>query len=781
MSSLYADVALPVPMRTLFTYRIPAGLAALCRPGALVQVPMGRGTRTGVVWRLTERPSWSEGEVREIADVLESTPLLSETMRRLLEWMAGYYMQPLGGVVATALPGAMGYKRSLRVVWCGEVRKGAKGGAGFLRAPESADSELHDLPKGVQAMAEAIRARKKGLGEETLARKFGRKRLRVRLKSLERAGVVTITEQWSAKHGRKKGKGDSEQGSDPLSHASEGVPEEAQHVEAIPQQLTQEQQTACDAISAALQREGQGTFLLEGVTGSGKTEVYFTVMIEALALGGQVLILVPEISLTPQLVRRYQMRFQQEVAVLHSRLNPKARFERWHAIRDGRARVVIGARSALFSPFQSLNLIVVDEEHDGSYKQEEGVRYQARDMAVVRGRMEGAVVVLGSATPTLESLHNARTGKYHSLHLTSRATGVELPPIERVDLRRDIQESRMNRDDLLGPDLRTSLSDTLERQRQAILFLNRRGFAPSLLCVRCGHMVECPNCAVALTFHKRKRRLICHYCDHHHPPMDLCPECGQMSVIPFGPGTEQLEEEVRALWPEARVARLDRDTVGADRDHLERTLEAFRTRKVDILIGTQMVAKGHHFPGVALVGVVLAETSLSMPDFRAAERTFQLVTQVAGRAGRESGSDGEESGARVLVQSLDPDHYALSAASNHDMAAFSEAESAFREMAGYPPYQRLALIRFSCLVQSQGEAFARKVSENLPGGNDLLFLGPAPSPLSRLRGRYRWQVLVKSLREGALHRTLPAVMQRLETFSGSRIRLSVDVDPHAFL
>ncbi|MEO5363390.1 MAG: primosomal protein N' [Magnetococcus sp. DMHC-8] len=517
-------------------------------------------------------------------------------------------------------------------------------------------------------------------------------------------------------------------------------------------------------------------FLLHGITGSGKTELYFRAVEQCLALGRQALLMVPEIALTPQLIQRYRNRFQVALAVFHSRLGDAQRFDYWQQIRDGRAKVVIGARSAIFAPFADLGLIVVDEEHDTSYKQEGSVPYQGRDMAVVRARRANAVLILGSATPSLESLTNAGQGRYTLLYLGRRATGTPLPTVELINPGESTLHTPMRFADLLSHPLRQALQDTLAAGQQALLFLNRRGFAPSLLCRRCGQAVNCPHCSVTLTLHKARKQLICHYCDHRQRVHDVCTGCGQLSLFAFGPGTERLEEEVREWLPAARIARLDRDTVGTGLVDLESTLTAFHDRRLDILLGTQMIAKGHHFPGLTLVGVVQAETTLCQPDFRAAERTFQLITQVAGRAGREEGAPG-----RVMVQSYDPGHYALQAVLTHDVAGFAIQEQRFRQEAGYPPYRRLALLRFSASALQDGETFAHTLRARLPVNEEVQWLGPAQSPLFKLRNRYRWQLLIKEMVPGRLHRCLKPLLALAIPLAGSRIRLEWDVDPYSFV
>ncbi|MBF0310123.1 MAG: primosomal protein N' [Magnetococcales bacterium] len=745
--SRFAEVALPVPLPHLFSYRIPAFLVDQCLPGCPVLVPMGRGWRTGVVWRVGDQPGWSEGEIRELVDLLDAEPLMGEGLRAMLEWISRYYLQPIGRVVEVALPSFLGHERKRHYRWLGE-----------RRLPEG-------LTPGERCLAEALLARKPGLAEETLVTKCGRVGLTGRLTSLVRQGLIDVVEDWQPRHRHRAGT----------------APEvtTAWGEFSAPVVPTDEQAVCAATLGEALRQGGYAPFLLEGVTGSGKTEVYFLAVEQCLALGGQALLLVPEIALTPQLVGRCLARFQEGVAVLHSGLTPRSRFDHWHRIRRGEARVVVGARSALFAPFARLSLIIVDEEHEPSYKQEEGVPYHGRDMAVVRARQEKAVLVLGSATPSMETLVNVRRGRFRHLRLTRRATGALPPRMELVDLRCKEHQVPDRPGGLLSLPLRQGIDAVLARRRQALLFLNRRGFSPTVLCTLCGYTFGCPNCSVSLTLHREKRQLICHYCDFRQPPVDVCPSCGQLSLRPMGPGTEQLEGEVRATFPTARVARLDRDAVGQGQVDLEATLEAFRVGGIDLLIGTQMVAKGHHFPGLELVGIVQAETTLCLPDFRAGERTFQLVKQVAGRAGREVR---EGSPSRVLIQTWDPAHYALQAALSGDVEGFAAQELSVRQECGYPPFVRLALLRVSSAWQADGEAFVVRLKARLPQWPGVVFLGPAQAPIFRLRNRFRWQLLIKGGGEdGVVQKAVQGVLLRAKELLNPRIRLEVDIDPYNFL
>ncbi|MCB1127406.1 MAG: primosomal protein N', partial [Verrucomicrobiae bacterium] len=518
-------------------------------------------------------------------------------------------------------------------------------------------------------------------------------------------------------------------------------------------------------------------FLLHGVTGSGKTEVYLQAIAHALSQGKGAIVLVPEISLTPQTIERFKARFctgplRTLVAVLHSHLSSGERHDEWHKIREGRARIVIGARSAVFAPVEPLGLIIVDEEHEHSYKQEETPRYHARDVAVVRGQREGAAVVLGSATPSLESYHNAKRGRYHLLELTLRADNRKLPVVRVVDMRQERNRSK-------GPPvfsqlLRDAILHRLERHEQTILFLNRRGFSTSLQCPQCGYVAGCPNCSVALTYHRQDQRLCCHICGHQTPAPRICPQadCRNPAIRYAGIGTQRVEEALRHLFPHARVQRMDSDILQRKEDY-RRILGDFRVGRIDVLLGTQMIAKGLHFPNVTLVGVIYADLSLHRADFRAAERTFQLLAQVSGRAGR-----GDVEG-EVIVQAFTPFHPAIQYARRHDFVSFYEQEIEFRQQLDYPPCSRIALLtlkgRNEDKVKFTAEHLKRELATAVAGWPNLVIAGPAPAPLLRAETFYRHQIMLRTRHMSRLSRTLASVQQRFPL--PDDLSLTIDVDP----
>ena len=543
---------------------------------------------------------------------------------------------------------------------------------------------------------------------------------------------------------------------------------------ATPPVLNPAQERAVGILRQGLQDGAFASYLLHGITGSGKTEVYLHIIADALAADLSALVLVPEISLTPQLAARFRARFGDRVAVLHSGLSDRERYDEWTRLRQGQARIALGARSAVFAPLERLGVIVVDEEHDASFKQEEGVRYHARDVALVRAQKNRALCLLGSATPSLESYFGAESGRLTLLELPDRATSRPLPAVELVDLR----VHQADPDSLLTAPLAAALDETLARGEQAILFLNRRGFHTFVLCLKCGHAFRCPSCSVSLTYHRHRERLLCHYCGHSERVPTSCPSCqAHGSIARRGLGTERVADGLAARFPSARVGRLDRDAARGGAA-VEKLLGRMARRELDLLVGTQMVAKGHDFPGVTLVGVLLADTGLSLPDFRASERTFQLLTQVAGRAGR-----GDTPG-RVVIQSYRPEAVAVAAARSHDYAGFYRSELAARRELDYPPFGYLAALRLDGVdaaeVASQAQRLAERARSLRPVERGIALLGPSEAPLGRLKGRTRWHLWLRGRERRELRSMLrelvPAGADRGSS-AGSRVRLTVNVDP----
>jgi primosomal protein N' (replication factor Y) len=751
----HVSVAVPVPLRKAFTYRVPAALQAVVRPGSRVAVPFGPRKVAAVV--LGSAPVSPEGtRIRPIAGVIDATPVLGAELLAFLERAADYYLHPIGEVLRAALPAmpaeALRALRAGGFLAEGETLPGARIATRSVlcvrRGPASAEGLR--LGKSQQALLSLLDER----GEVTLDE------LRRHLKS-PRAVVRALETRQLA-----------------LTRSAE-VPADRFFADAQPRLPAPELNPAQAAAVAALiaKLDGGGAFLLRGVTGSGKTEVYLRLIAEARARGLGALVLVPEIALTPQLVARFRGRFGDEIAVLHSELTERERNDAWRSLRQGRVQLAIGARSALYAPVERLGVVVVDEEHDGSFKQEDGFRYHARDMAILRAHMAHAVCVLGSATPSLESHELARRGKLTLLELPERATAQSLPPVEIVDLARHRKGPSGLR--YLSAPLHYALQECLARGEQAILFLNRRGFSPNVRCDACGELLSCPACSVGLTVHRGAGVLRCHYCDYNaaFSAEGKCPSCRAAALVEMGLGTEQLEQQLAQAFPAARVARLDRDT--ASGEGVEAVLDKLRTGAVDILVGTQMVTKGHDVPTVTVVGVILADQSLAFPDLRAAERTFQLLSQVAGRAGR-----GERPG-RVLLQTYLPEHPALRAAQQHDYLAFVRSELPARREHDFPPYGRLVAVRVDAGDQQKARAAAQELgrianAQPLARAGKVVVLGPAEAPIARLRGRYRERLLLKSSDRAALRAVALAVLERIEQGLGAA-RASVDVDPVSML
>ncbi len=748
----YVEVALPVPLRKVFTYSVPESLRDRLLPGSRVAVTFNRRKLAGIVLGL--RDTLPEGVKRAlpVAGLLDADPLFTPELLHFLDQAAKYYMHPLGEVLrAAAPPLPTGAMRRLR-------------GQGFLDATES-------LPGERVAERKTWKVSLSPTGERNI--RLGARQRKV-VEALEGNEFLLLDEIRSLV-------------ADPRAVvralANKGLVE-FEEVDAVadpffrtrverdePPTPTGAQDFAIDAIGKALDEGKGGAFLLYGVTGSGKTEVYLRAIDRASRLGKGAILLVPEIALTPQLVARFRARFGDEIAVLHSGLTARQRNDAWQALRAGRVRIAVGARSALFAPVADLGIVVVDEEHDPSFKQDEGFRYHARDMALLRAQYANAVCVLGSATPSIETHYRAVEGMMGLLSLPTRPSGQELPEVERVDLRRH-RDGPTGYPLLTGP-LHRALAECLASKHQAILFLNRRGFAPSVRCVACGALAECPACSVALTEHRAERALRCHYCGFQRGAASPCAECGNPELDALGIGTEQLEEAIASSFPEATVARLDRDT--ASGDGVERVLDRLRRGEVDILVGTQMVTKGHDIPGVTLVGVVLADQSLAFPDFRASERTFQLLAQVAGRAGRA------QDAGRVVLQSYQPDHPAVALASRHDYQAFFAAELASRAEVGYPPFTRLVAVRVHAGAEEEAKDATKKlasVARSHPAVRDgrVEVLGPAPAPLARLRSRYHYRLLLKSADRKAL-RSVAADLTVAIDRGVSPARASLDIDP----
>jgi primosomal protein N' (replication factor Y) len=747
--TLLADVALPVPVARAFTYVVPLRLGDRAVAGARVLCPFGSRRLVGVVLRAYR--GGAPAGAKSLLDVVDDrAPTVPEDLLDFLRELARYYLAPIGEVVRLALPPA---ERHVEEATREPTLFPTK--AAGLSARRVRWAVAHEGAPAVPALrgqALAIFRHLELAREAEVARLTETwKNARAAVATLVTAGVVRIEE--------RAAKGDA--------FFAEPVPHEP------PPELTDAQRAATTSIESALARDTPSTFLLHGVTGSGKTEVYLSAIAAARENGRGAIVLVPEIALTPQLVARYRGRFGDEVAVLHSGLTARERHGMWTKLHGGELDVAIGARSALFAPVRKLGLVIVDEEHDSSFKQEEGVRYHARDMAILRAHRASGVVVLGSATPSLESEYLTRSGRAEKLRLPGRARAQAMPTVERIDLRR--MGAGPTGDKRLSLPLHRAIEDTLAKKEQAILFLNRRGFAPSVRCQACGELAACPSCSVALTFHRRGGgTLTCHYCGYSRPSTPRCTKCGEASLVLEGLGTEKLEETLAAAFPTARVARLDRDV--ATGKGVERILARMRAREVDLLVGTQMVTKGHDLPHVTLVGVINADAALSIPDFRAAERGFQLLVQVAGRAGR-----GDAKGS-VLVQTYDPEQPAIVFAACHDVDGFIDRELKDREELGYPPFSRIVLVRVEAVVEAEASNATARLAEaaRQVGAANVDVLGPAAAPLARLRNRFRYRVMLRSKDRKAL-RTVLAALELARADLPRSVRVAFDIDPMQLL
>jgi primosomal protein N' (replication factor Y) len=802
------EVAVTLPLRGTFTYRDPRRGAGRVAIGTQVVVPFGRRTVTGFV---VGHAAAASGELKDIEEVVAGEPAFDDAMIAFCRWVADYYYAPLGEVLRAALP--QGEKaesvRAVRLTDAGRASlEGGQrsllgpedaGGHPVLRALAAAGGELslralaRALPRGPQqlarlaeqgfvevgdevqtrrappteafvvavgASAERLPARaavKRALweriaraGAEGVATGALEDRARAHLPALVDAGLVRVERRPVARVAPAPGGG------------------------ASTFTLTEPQRHAVETLTAALPA-GFATFVLHGVTGSGKTEVYLRVIAEARAAGRGALVLVPEIALTPQLAARFRARFGEDVAVLHSALPPGERLAAWRRLRAGEVGIAVGARSAVFAPVQALGVVVVDEEHDPSFKQEEGVRYHGRDLAVVRAQRAGAVAILGSATPSLETAHNAARGRFQLLPLPGRATARPLPAVEIVNLKRH----PLGPDGIFSARLSEAIAAALAQQEQVILFLNRRGFSSVVRCRECGEIVRCDHCTVSMTFHRSRGRLICHYCGSTKAVPSTCPGCRSVKLDKLGMGTERVEAVVKERFPGARVARLDRDTAasfaaGGESRGLQAIIRGMNSGEIDILIGTQMVTKGHDFAGVTLVGALLPDQGIDLPDFRAAERTFQLLEQVGGRAGR-----GERPG-RVILQTYKPDHIAVTSAETHDYDGFLREELTARRDADYPPFSRMVAVRLDSSDEDDAKeaAAAVLVAARSAGGAAVRVLGPAPAPIPRVRGRYRYQVWLSGHDRAAL---MAAAHAAAGVKLGGDARLVVDVDPQSVL
>ncbi len=828
------EVAVAAPLLHTLSYSFDSDTES-SPVGKRVLVPLGRQRITGYVLALLPEEDVSF-KILPVLHFLDRKPLFPENMVPFFRWIAGYYHYPLGEVIKTALPGGLSSRnrKTLQLTEDGKSQLHSWDNSDL--AEPSWFSELLEKSKLTPARSKSVLGDRtcKGVVADLLDRgllrcvdsvdsaKVSEKRERCYVLNTDMELPVSI----EGKEGRAALKNCGLQDeNDPLSvplvrtlfHISVLMKEQGEKAVAVkdirkvyssasktlpelekrglvtsslrriyrnpfgevlpffkkPDRLTPEQAQVLGHIIPAIQEKQYAPFLLHGVTGCGKTEVYLRAAAETLASGRDVLVLVPEIALATQLESHFVSRFQDRIVILHSGLSPGQRFDQWTIAAEGGGKIVIGARSAVFAPLPDPGLIVVDEEHDGGYKQDDGLRYHGRDLAVLRARYSSAVVLLGSGTPTITSYASTASKKYTLLSMLHRVEDRPLPKVTVVDLRDKLAKERGK---AIGKQLAKELGRNLDNKQQSILLLNRRGFSSIYLCRDCGEPVRCLHCHVSLTYHKKKATLVCHYCGYvlHHNT--VCSSCNSDQLVPVGFGTERVEEEIVELFPDARVARIDSDT-SSDRKKFLALLRKMHGQEIDILIGTQMIAKGHDFPNVTLVGVVWADGGLSMPDYRAAERTYQLLSQVTGRAGR-----GEKPG-RVIVQTLRPEHYAIELARKHDYAGLYKREMEIRKNPMFPPYLRLVNIKVSGTKEAQVQQAAGKIAELCRQQKQQGFtvLGPAPAPIDRLRDRYRWQILLKGQQSAVLHERCREILESQTTFAKGDVRIGIDIDPESMM
>jgi len=815
----YAQVAVPVHLNKLFTYRLPPAVQRAARIGSRVIVQLGKKAQTGYIVALLPRlrsgTSLVESEIKNVQELLDVEPPLTREILEITRWVSDYYAAPWGEVLRAALPAGINATveqtvsatpagiKELGVLETNE-QVGRKARALRLLADEG-EAELNAfrlrtggsktpawlseleaeglIERSYRTISSVTRAKRlkaarligniEAQNQSSRARTTGAQRRVIATLQANQNEMAVVDLMKTARVSESAIRTLLKRGiieefeipvrRDPLARAN--LPAAAELT------LNAAQTSALNTVTTAMSKNSFAAMLLHGVTGSGKTEVYIRAMGAARAQNKGALMLVPEIALTPILSRRLRAHFGNEIAILHSSLSKGERFDEWSRLRTGEARVALGTRSAVFAPVRNLGLIIVDEEHDTSYRQEESPFYSARDTAIVRAQKQSAIVVLGSATPSLESFHNAQSGKFHYLHLPERIANRALARAEIVDMRSAF--ARHKRPVILSDELLAAIEETRARGEQTIILINRRGYSSFILCRSCGESIMCPNCEVTLTFHRADRTLVCHYCNHRERAPSECPAFGSKYIYYVGEGTEQIEDVLRKRFSNLRIGRIDRDTK-TRRHEFEKTLLDFNKGEIDLLVGTQMLAKGHDFPNVTLVGVVSVDAGLALPDFRAAERTFQLITQVAGRAGR-----GDKPG-RVLIQSYHPEHYVLRQAAAQDFQGFYNEEIRHRRNHAYPPFVALALL----LVRHKDASRARMLALDLKTAliennrdNLCRILGPAPAPLARLRGEHRIQILIKSRSRKQLRKVINDALKQLEADSKDLRAVTVEIDP----
>ncbi len=810
---MFVTVAVNIPSQKTFSYSVPEPLQTEASTGKRVLIPFGKRRLTGYIIEVSHSTTCED--TKAILEILDPEQLFNADDLEFYRWVSQYYIYPLGKALAEILPGGIDPKSDRWISLTKETQ--GETGCQMSAAQRSIIDALSQIPAGLplarlkkiigkkdiyrdinvlqntgfivvgditeksgiapkmekiitlnrqNATNTKMTERQKSLvdflnlhGSSTVATlrdKF--KNVLPLIRRLEQQNLVRIKEEEvSRPHGQSPDIG-------------------ASNLVITP---NEDQEDALHEIVTGLESASFSPYLLHGVTGSGKTEVYLNAIGETLRMNGGVIFLVPEIALTTQLISRFNKRFRnQEIAVLHSGISKSARYDQWRRIQRGEIKVVIGARSAIFAPVRNLRLIIVDEEHDTSYKQDDRMRYNTRDLAIMKAKLRSATVIVGSATPAIQTYFNTMNGKYKYLVLPRRVEDRPLPEVEIIDMKREAENDSQVSSRILSRSLRDAIQYTIENKQQTLLFLNRRGFHTFMFCLECGNSFKCLNCAVSMTYHTSERNLKCHYCDFAIALPPSCPECNGKRIQSYGVGTEKVEEEVRKLFPQARIGRMDSDTT-ARQGAYEKILQAFDRRDIDILIGTQMITKGHDYPYVTLVGVISADTSLNIPDFRSAERTFQLLTQVSGRGGRGA------SPGRVIVQTFNPRHYAITRAREHDYMGFYEDELGLRSALAYPPFARIVNLHLSSPQRNKGMEGLEKLKliigdpltiSNLKGKVEII--GPAESPIAKIKGRYRWQLLLKGIDTLAVHNLVKDILSKA---SLTGLDIKVDVDPLNFM
>jgi len=760
---IYVQVAVALPISGTFTYTVTGELVGKVAVGKRALVPFSGRKITAYILRII--PPEKRRGIKDIITVIDAYPLFPPHMVKFFEWLSNYYLYPIGLVIKGALPTGLNVR----------IPDGEKmPSRGWLDRVGLLKMVFITVKKGATIDRSLFdRKRSPRNEDEFLAMMIKKKEVSLREIKNAFSNGTYLVDKWVTKGFLKKTR----------RPVARDIVDETLFISTKPPPLNSKQKEVVERISEKLKADAFFTYLLHGITDSGKTEVYYHAARAAKELGRQSIIMVPEIALTVFMASLFKARFKDRVAILHSALSTGERYDQWIRIAKGDADVVIGARSALFAPLSRLGLIIVDEEHDLSYKQEEKFRYQARDAAIVRAKLSDAVAILGSGTPSIQSYQNAAIGKYGFLTMPKRILKRELPDIKVIDMAKFERSSAAQDESIMSPPLKEAIQENLTQKKQTILFLNRRGFSSLYLCRFCGETIRCPNCEVSLTYHKYGGNLLCHYCGFSIKPPNRCPACNSQDLKPYGFGTQRVVEVLEDLFPKARVERMDRDTMRR-KGEVQQVLKRFMQHETDILVGTQMVTKGHDFPNVTLVGVISADLSLNYPDFRAGEVTFQLLSQVAGRTGR-----GNIPG-KVIIQTFNPSHYAITATKDHNYKRFFSQEIALRRQVNYPPFSLIATVRFLGNSESKTEKIATHIGMKIRNTikkqskrkSVVEILGPVEAPMAKLKGKYRQQILIKS----RTSRYLNQLLKEVETFSpqilsSSGVRMIIDVDPYQMM